>query len=76
MILKHDKLLSNFACFAFKCNLRHYITVAAKLGGVELTVLPLAKYTGKADTNKVRSADPDPATAPPRDSSPVMDDGL
>ena len=24
MKLKHDKLLSNFACFGFNCNLRHY----------------------------------------------------
>ena len=24
MKLKHDKLLSNFACFAFNCKLRHY----------------------------------------------------
>jgi len=29
--LKHDKLLSNFACFAFNCNLRHYTAVRAEV---------------------------------------------
>ena len=24
MELKHDELLTNFACFGFNCNLRHY----------------------------------------------------
>ena len=32
MKLKHDELLSNFACFAFNCKLRHY-----DKGGVEGT---------------------------------------
>ena len=27
MKLKHDKLLSNFACFGFNCKLRHYVSV-------------------------------------------------
>jgi len=29
--LKHDKLLSNFACFAFNCNLRHYTLLSDPL---------------------------------------------
>ena len=30
MKLKYDELLSNFACFAFNCNLRHYDEEADK----------------------------------------------
>ena len=32
---KHDNLLSNFACFVFNCNLRHYTTAAAAQAGRE-----------------------------------------
>ena len=31
MKLKHDKLLSDFACFGFNCNLRHYFKAAKGL---------------------------------------------
>ena len=38
--VKHDNLLSSFACFGFNCNLRHYATLSRDVQVRAVQVVP------------------------------------